>query len=142
MGHGKGSGNMFIERLLNDGNAPLLEQMLRFTTARHNLLAENVVNVSTPNYRQKDLSVEKFQRLLSERLETRDRSPRGTVGFEDIGADVENPTRNILFHDGNNRSMEQLQSDMAKNGLMHNMVIELLRKQYAQMDMALKERVA
>jgi flagellar basal-body rod protein FlgB len=132
---------MFIERLLNDGNAPLLEQMLRFTSARHNLLAENVVNVSTPNYRQKDLSVEKFQRLLSERLETRDRSPRGSVGFDDIGVDVENPTRNILFHDGNNRSMEQLMSDEAKNAMMHNMVVELLRKQFSELESALRERV-
>lgn len=132
---------MFIERMLNDGNAPLLEQMLRFTTARHNLLAEDVVNVSTPGFRQKDLSVEKFQRLLSERLETRDRSPRGTVGFEDIGADVENPTRNILFHDGNNRSMEQLMSDEAKNAMMHNMVVELLRKQFSELESALRERV-
>ncbi len=132
---------MFIERMLNDGNAPLLEQMLRFTTERHKLLAEDVVNVSTPGFRQKDLSVEKFQRLLSERLETRDRSPRGTVGFEDIGADVENPTRNILFHDGNNRSMEQLMSDEAKNAMMHNMVIELLRKQFSELESALRERV-
>jgi len=132
---------MFIERMLNDGNAPLLEQMLRFTTERHKLLAEDVVNVSTPGFRQKDLSVEKFQRLLSERLETRDRSPRGTVGFEDIGADVENPTRNILFHDGNNRSMEQLMSDEAKNAMMHNMVVELLRKQFSELESALRERV-
>src|SRR5690349_7734924 len=130
---------MYIERMLNDGNAPLLEQMLRFTTERHKLLAEDVVNVSTPGFRQKDLSVDKFQRLLSERLETRDRSPRGSVGFDDIGVDVENPTRNILFHDGNNRSMEQLMSDEAKNAMMHNMVVELLRKQFSELESALRE---
>ena len=54
---------MFVERLLDQGNAPLLEQMLRFTAARHRLIAENVVNVDTPDYRQKDLSPEKFQAL-------------------------------------------------------------------------------
>ena len=47
---------MFIERLLNQGNAPLLEQMLQFTAARHRLIAENIANVDTPGYRQKDLS--------------------------------------------------------------------------------------
>ena len=52
---------MFIERLLNQGNAPLLEQMLKFTAARHRLIAENIVNVDTPGYRQKDLSLDKFQ---------------------------------------------------------------------------------
>jgi flagellar basal-body rod protein FlgB len=132
---------MFIERLLDDGNAPLLEQMLRFTDARHKLLAENIVNVSTPGYRQKDLSVEKFQRLLADRVETRDRSPRGAVSFDDIGVDVEQPSRGILFHDGNNRTMDQLMSDEAKNAIMHNMIIELLRKQFSQLENALKERV-
>src|SRR5215208_5121027 len=98
---------MFIERLLNQGNAPLLEQMLRFTAARHRLIAENVVNVDTPAYRQKDLSVEKFQALLRGRVEQRGDAGSGADGsFEDVAAEVENPTRGILFHDGNNRSME------------------------------------
>ena len=63
------------------------------------------------------------------------------TGFDDIDMDIENPQRNILFHDGNNRSMEQLMSDSAKNALLHNMVVELLRKQFGAMEMALKERV-
>jgi len=29
----------------------------------------------------------------------------------------------------------------AKNAMMHNLVVELLRKQYSALDMALKERV-
>jgi len=132
---------MFIERLLNEGNGPLLEQTLRFTAARHRLLAENVANVDTPGYRQKDLSTEKFQGLMRDRLEQRNDAPPGTVSFDDIGAEVENPTRNILFHDGNNRSMEQLMSDSAKNALMHNLVVELLRKQFGALEMALKERI-
>jgi len=37
--------------------------------------------------------------------------------------------------------MEQLVSDQAKNAMMHNLVVELLRKQYSALDMALKERV-
>jgi hypothetical protein len=36
--------------------------------------------------------------------------------------------------------MEQLMSDQAKNALMHNFVIELLRKQFQTMEMALKDR--
>jgi flagellar basal body rod protein FlgB len=56
-------------------------------------------------------------------------------------SEVENPVQGILFHDGNNRSMEQLATDLAKNAMMHNLAIELLRKQFQQMDMALKEKV-
>lgn len=132
---------MFIERLLNQDSAPLLERMLKFTAARHRLIAENVVNIDTPNYRQKDLSVEKFQELLRRRIAGRDSSGPGAVGFDDIDAEIEHPRRNVLFHDGNNRSMEQLMTDQAKNAMMHNFVVELLRKQYSTMEMALRERV-
>lgn len=132
---------MFIENLLNQGNAPLLTELLKFTSQRHKLLAENIVNADTPGYRQKDLSVEKFQAALQDRLERKNASPPGSVGFDDIRVDVENPAAGILFHDGNNRSMEQLMTDQAKNALMHNMVVELLRKQFSSLEAALKEKV-
>lgn len=134
---------MFIERLLDQGNAPLLEQMLRFTAARHRLIAENVVNVDTPEYRQKDLSLERFQAMLRSRVERRHEAGSGAEApnFDDVTAEVETPTRGILFHDGNNRSMEQLMADQAKNAMMHNLAVELLRKQFQAMEMALKERV-
>ena len=79
---------MFIERLLNQGNAPLLEQTLKFTVARHKLIADNVVNVSTPGYRQKDLSVERFQAMLRERVSQRKDAPPGPL---DLGGDVGKP---------------------------------------------------
>lgn len=131
---------MFIDRMLNEGNGPLLEQWLRFTQARHKLIAENVVNISTPGYESKDLDIDKFQSLLRDRAEQRASAPAGTVGFSDIGIEAENPERGMLFHDGQTRSVEQLMSDQAKNAMMHNLVVELLRKQYSAMEMALKER--
>jgi flagellar basal-body rod protein FlgB len=134
---------MFIERLLNQGNAPLLTQLLKFTAARHRLIAENVVNISTPNYRQKDLSLEGFQEALRRRVDQRQGAPPGAVGFDGIaaGQEVEEPDRYVLFHDGGNRSVEQLMADQAKNAMMHNMVVELLRKQFAGLELALKERI-
>jgi len=131
---------MFIDRLLNQDASPVLEQMLRFTEARQQFLADDVANASTPGYQQKDLSVDKFQQMLGERLEEADKSAPGSVGYDDIQAEVEHPRHGILFHDGNNRSMEQLMTDNAKNALLHNMVVELLRQQYQMMDMALKEQ--
>jgi flagellar basal-body rod protein FlgB len=133
---------MFLERLINQGTGPVLEQMLQFTTARRDLLAENVANVDTPGYVQKDLDLQKFQTMLRDRIEYREHAGSGSAGFEEVTAEVEHPEGGILFHDGNNRSMESLMSDQAKNAMMHNMVIEMLRKQYQQLDMALKERVS
>lgn len=133
---------MFIDRLLNQGPDPVLEQVLRFTEARQELIADNVANASTPNYRQKDLSVGKFQDMLRKRVEQQQSSGPGAVQFDDINGELENPRTGILFHDGNNRSMEHLMTENAKNGLLHNLVVELLRKQSQTMNMALKERVS
>ena|SRR5580704_9059868 len=131
---------MFIDRLLNQDATPVLEQMLNFTESRQKFLADDVANASTPGYQQKDLSVEKFQQMLGERLEEAGKSAPGSVRFDDIQTEVEHPRHGILFHDGNNRSMEQLMTDNAKNALLHNMVVELLRQQYQMMGMALKEQ--
>jgi hypothetical protein len=37
--------------------------------------------------------------------------------------------------------MEQLMADQAKNAMMHNLAVELLRKQFQSLELALKERV-
>jgi flagellar basal-body rod protein FlgB len=132
---------MFIDRLLSGGNGPILEASVRFAAARHRLLAENIANVDTPGYLQRDLSVEKFQSMLADRIDRRDETSDGSVRFDDLGGELENETSGVLFHDGNNRSMEQLMSDSAKNALFHNMMLEMLRKQFATIELALKERV-
>jgi len=84
--------------------------------------------------------LEKFQAMLRNRVEARRNAAPGATSFADIDGELENPERGILFHDGNNRSMEQLMSDQAKNALLHNMVVELLKKQYSAMENALRER--
>jgi flagellar basal body rod protein FlgB len=79
--------------------------------------------------------------MLRTRVEARRENGSGATSFNDISGELEHPERSILFHDGNNRSMEQLMSDQAKNALLHNMVVELLKKQYGAMESALRERV-
>lgn len=133
---------MFVEKLMNQTNAPLLEKLLEFTAARHKLLAENIANASTPGYKQKDLSVNKFMQMLRDRAAMKASSAPGSVDFDDLSEKISHPRDGILFHDGNNRSMEQIFTDQAKNAMMHNMVIELLRKQYSTMEMALREKVS
>ena len=130
---------MYLDRLLNQGSEPVLEQWLQFTDARESMLADDIANVSTPDYQQKDLSVDKFQDILSRKVEQQADAGPGGVAFDDISMEVEHPTRGILFHDGNNRSMEQLMSDQAKNALMHNFAVEILRDQYSMIETALKE---
>ena len=132
---------MFIDDLINGGGTTTLERMLRFTEARQNLLTEDVANVSTPNYKQRDLSVAAFQHMLQQRLDAGTETAGSGDGGDPVADALSAPTGGLLSHDGNNRSMERLMSEGAKNALMHNTVVELLRSQYQTLDMALKERV-
>jgi flagellar basal-body rod protein FlgB len=131
--------HMFIDEMVNQGATPAIEQTLKFTTARQRLLEEDVANISTPGYVQKDLSVAKFQQVLRERLAAADEGPRGQ-DLGSLGVDVENPRDSIMFHDGNNRSVEELMSAGMKNALTHNLMIELLKKQFATMELALQQK--
>jgi flagellar basal-body rod protein FlgB len=131
---------MFLEGLINQTNGPLLERVLDFTSARHQLIAQNMANIDVVGYQQKDLNAEKFYGMLQERVDQK--RSAGNANFDDVPADLANPTAGILFHDGNNRSIEQLAADQAKNEAVHNLVVELLRKQYSQLSMALSEKVS
>jgi flagellar basal-body rod protein FlgB len=131
---------MFIDRVLKSGSGPALEQVIRFTEARHELLAQDIANVDTPNYMQKDLSINSFQKALRQQIDRAGSGDSDGSGFDSISLDVQG-AHGLLFHDGNNRTMEQLMSDEAKNALMHNVAIELLRRQYATLGMALKDKL-
>jgi len=133
---------MYLDRLINQGNGPMLEEWLQFTDARQRMIGEDIANISTPNYTQKDLSLVNFQSMLADKAKEQEDKPLGTVSFKDVSFEIDHPHRGILFHDGSNRSVDQLMSDEAKNALMHTLAVELLRQQYGQLDMALKERVS
>lgn len=122
-----------LDRLLNQSAAPVLERTASFHSARHSVLAENIVNLSTPGYRQKDVDISEFRSRLAAQLE-RGGSAGGPV-------EVIEPGQTLMFHDGNDRSVEQLISDQAKNAMQHNLAVELLRKQYALFDLALRDRI-
>ena len=133
---------MFINRLVNQGNIPILQEVASFTGARHELIAENVANISTPGYRQKDLDTRSFYANLQDRVRARRTAATASVRFDDIEYSEVDDRQNLLFHDGNNRSTEQLMADLARNALMYNLSVELLRKQFGSIQNALKERVS
>ena len=100
----------------------------------------------TPNYRQKDLSLEKFQEMLRDAPSTRSDSaepigskPHSTTSQAEI---VQPIVGHPVARRGNNRSIpNRLMSDKAKNALMHNTGRRTASSSSSQtMEMALKDR--
>lgn len=144
-----------IEGLFNTGSLPVLERMVQFTSQRHKLLVNDIANLSTPGFVPTDVDPRKFQAVLAKAIDERRQSQGGIYNGTIKPADTEqmrftddtveltptNSNDNILFHDGNNRSLESIMKDLAENTMAHNAGIEMIRNQMNLMDMAIRERV-
>ena len=139
-----------------EGSLPVLEQMVKFTEARHGVLAGNLANLDTPGYRSQDLSPEEFQTRLKDALESRERTPATQAPYpyaaENIvqsatqgesASDLEavgDTVRGMLRHDLNNTSLEEQVSEIAKNQAQHNLALSLMTAQFRLLRAAITER--
>lgn len=147
---------MLIRELATSGAAPALEGMVRFAAQRQKLLAHNVANLGTPDFRQVDASVEGFQANLRRAVEKRRERTGGQFGELALERTEElTPTgrggefrltprstgNGILFHDRNNRSLEQLMQAQAENTMAHRVATDFLRHHNDTLRMAIGQRV-
>ncbi|MEM7626399.1 MAG: hypothetical protein AAF333_12455 [Planctomycetota bacterium] len=143
-----------ISEMFQSGAMPVLERLAQFTGARHAVIADNIANLSTPYFRPKDLSVEKFQRQLRKAVDARRATATPTAGalnlsdtrefrFEEdrLDATPETLDENILFHDRNNRDLERIMQDLAENTLAHNATMELLKNELDLLKTAIREQL-
>ncbi len=146
---------MFISDLTNAGAIPVLEATMRFAAQRQRLIAHNIANLSTPDFRPLDVSVPAFQKSLREAVEAR-RAGRTAPGAPlQMGRNPEvevapdgalrlsprTPSANILFHDRNNRDLERTMQDLVENAAAFRVASDLLRSRYQLLNSAVAERV-
>jgi flagellar basal-body rod protein FlgB len=143
--------------MFQSSTIPLLEQAVKFTEARHGVLAGNIANLDTPGYRTRDLSPQAFQQRLKEAINTRYTQPTPTyegdpfappnsaaeqqrasqvAAYRDV-ADM----KNLLRHDENDVSLEQQVTEIAKNQQQHNLAISIMSAQFRLLRAAITERV-
>lgn len=133
--------------LFQSTTIPILEQVVQFTQARHQALAGNVANSSTPGYVARDLSVDDFQGRLKEAIRQRHESASNTTSDglvlpnqDNLNTAAESPT-GILYHDQSQVGLEQQVSEMVKNRLDHNLAMTIMVSQFRLLQTAISERV-
>lgn len=143
-----------IDQVTNAGALPALERLIQFAGRRHEILAHNIANISTPEFRPADVSVAGFQRQLAEAVDER-RERTGNRGGElDLESTREvavgpsslvltpRPTGdNILFHDGNDRDPERMMQSLVENFMTFRSASELLRGRLDLLRSAIREQV-
>ena len=142
-----------LNDLLNSPATNMLERTLNFTEARHQVILENIANVSTPGYVQKDVSVQEFQQSLQAAMKNSQQGynvplqPKSTQSIEFVSgsSDVVVHPKPVVtstpFHDQGIRSMESLMGDLVDNAQVHNMAAQLLKSRYNQLTQAIQMRV-
>jgi flagellar basal-body rod protein FlgB len=147
-----------LSSLFQSSSIPVLEQVVKFTEARHGVLAGNVANLDTPGYRTRDLSPALFQERLQEAIATRheptrtyDSQPavsttrgpsRETERELEAFRKVEDSMKSILRHDEGDVSMERQINEIVKNQQQHNLAISIMGAQFRLLKAAITERVA
>lgn len=146
---------MMLDQLSSAGALPALALTMRFAGERQRLIAHNIANLETPNFRPADVSPRAFQKLLQGAISERRKSTggghgglhwKGTREIERDGGsglrlDPRTPTGNILFHDRNNRDLERTMQSMVENASAYRVASELMRSRVALLGSAISERV-
>lgn len=151
-----------IDRIVEGNSLPALERTLQFASGRHRLIANNIANIETPGFRPLDVRVGDFQQQLGEAIDARraalaegrgldaTRAEDGglalpsfgpaSVGPEGLALDAEPSAESLLYHDGNDRSVERILQSLTENVMTFRFAATMTRRYFASLDAAIRER--
>lgn len=145
---------MLIQDIENAGSLPVLSRMLQFAAQRQKLLAHNIANMETPDFRPVDVSVAGFQQSLGKAVDARREStggmqgdlpaidtPEVTAAGGTVTLHPRTPSGNVLYHDRNNRDLERMMQDLAENSLAYKATVDLTRRENDLLRSAIAQRV-
>jgi flagellar basal-body rod protein FlgB len=139
-----------VGSLFSSTTIPVLEKVVAFTEARHNVLAGNIANIDTPGYRAQDLSPVKFQNQLKEAIETRREQaaqpaaspglPASEIDNNDPLAALHDTMRSLLYHDDSDNDLERQVAELTKNQLQYNLAVTIMTNQFRLLQAAISEQ--
>lgn len=129
----------------------LLERTAAFTELRHDVLAGNIANISTPNYHARDLPVKEFEQALARATAKQNESTPNATNTSQVMEELRRPELyqvkdrdpiNLTFQDGARRSIEQEALELSKNSMLQNYTVELMAAQMQLLQMVTSERLS
>ena len=119
--------------------APLLREALNYRAARQNIIASNIANADTPNYKPRDISFEqalmaKKAALLKDDSQTLQMASTNVAHLKPK-TEVASVTPTLFFrdghmarNDGNSVDIDVETTEMSKNSIMFNAVVGAMKK--------------
>jgi len=112
---------------LGNKNFPLLNKLLGLHSARHRVIAENIANVNTPNFRRSEF---RFESALQQAMEHGD--VREARGFK------ERPKNTPVRNNGNNVDIDMEMVALDKNAMSFEIYSQLYRQKAQMVRSAIK----
>ncbi len=143
-----------FEAFFNSGGVDVLSRTMQFAGRRHELITNNIANLSTPNYRPQDVDPGSFQEELGRAIKAR-RSSKGQArhgelrvksteevqfGKDSLRLEPKAAGQGILFHDRNDRDLERTMQSLAENVMVYRQASELLASRFRMMESVIRER--
>lgn len=132
---------MLLSDLSNSGALSSLTATLSMAGRRQRELVHNIANMDTPDFRPRESDIRAFQRQLREAVDRRRESPGAIEAVPDALDPNRSPSRNILYHDRNNRDVETMMKDLAENALTFRLASDLIRRENDLLRVAISQRV-
>jgi flagellar basal-body rod protein FlgB len=116
---------------LFDVTSSALEVAIRGTEARQTVLANNLANVNTPNFKRSDVS---FQGALADALSS---SNGSTAAVDATTFQTSTDSSSTMSADGNNVDVDAESADLSENQLLFDSVVAIDAKRLKTMDTAI-----
>lgn len=133
--------NIFNKTVIND-----LSFALKVNSIKNNILANNIANVDTPNYKAKKLE---FSEVMREYFSggsklplktTNKRHLKGTIDIADPNSFVRLQNNPSLRNDGNDVNLDYEMSEMAKNSIQYSMFSQIIGGKFTGLKSAIQGR--
>lgn len=115
----------------------LLEKSLAYSSTKQKVIANNIANVDTPNYKAQDVSFKtELQNASIRAYRTNNRHIEFKQGASNI--DITTRTSTSYNHNGNNVDVDKEMADMAENQIYYNVLVDRMNSKFNGLKEALK----
>jgi flagellar basal-body rod protein FlgB len=109
----------------------LCEKMLDYAALRHKVIANNVANINTPNFRRSDVEfAQELDRVLRE---------KGIEGVGNLRFRITKPNETAIRADGNNADIDKEMAVLAENAIRYQIYARLITRQFSKIRDILRE---
>jgi len=135
-----------FDHLFSEDAFLVLKNSLRASAQRHEVIANNIANVNTPNFKKSRVS---FEDELKSALKTSGGSSLVCTSSKHMSGSVGSPAsvmpkemlveKTAMSLNGNNVDVDEEMTELAKNTIYYNALVELMKSKINMLKTAVRE---